>query len=51
MRKHFQILKKRKDWRTSENAKGKYIEYTCLEMAEYICANEEDITIGEKNCT
>ena len=41
-------MKKRKDGRTSENAKGKPIEYTHLEMAEYLCASEEDISIEEK---
>ena len=44
----FEYLIDKKEGRTSDNAKGKYLTYKYLEMAEYLTSIEEDISISEK---
>ena len=46
--KAFEYLIYKKEGRTSDNAKGKYLTYKYLEMAEYLTSIEEDISISEK---
>ena len=46
--KAFEYLIKKKGGRTSDNAKGKYLKYESLEMAEYLSSSEEDMSISEK---
>ena len=47
-KKAFLDLKKQKEGRISENAKGKKIQYTGLTMAPYLSANEENMSIEEE---
>ena len=44
----FQYLLKKKEGRTSENAKGKILVYNELEMREYLSTKENNISIEEK---
>ena len=44
----FEYIIKKKGERTSDHAKGKFITYERLEMAEYLSSLEEDISINEK---
>ena len=46
--KAFEYLLKKKEERKSDNAKGKYLVYEQLEMAEYLTPIEEDLSISEK---
>ena len=43
----FELIK-RKEGRVSENAKGKHIKYEQYNIAYYLSAHEEDITIEDK---
>ena len=38
----------KKQSRTSENAKGKHLNYTQLKMADYLCPSDENISINEQ---
>ena len=44
----FDYLIRKKNERTSEHAKGKYIQYDELKMSEYLCPSEINISIDER---
>ena len=44
----FNWLMTKKRSRTSENAKGKYLKYSELKMADYLCPSDENISIEEQ---
>ena len=46
--KAFEYLIKKKEERTSDNARGKYLKYESLEMAECLSSLEEYMSISEK---
>ena len=47
-KKAFLYLKEKKENRKSEHSKGKLLEYNYFEMAEYLCPQEENISIEEQ---